>query len=318
MATTNFTTGTVIAADWLNDVDEHIYGASGHDASEVVVTPAGTIAATDVQAALEELDTEKQPVDATLTSIAALGTAADKMIYTTGVDTWAEASITAAGRALLDDAAASDQRTTLGLAIGTDVLAYVAPGASGNLLTSNGSAWTSAAPGGGGGSTGAIIQVVTAEISYAAGTTTIPDDDTAPAISEGTEIVTANITLADNTNKVKLSASIYAQATAADNSFDPFDGPIIAVFRTVGGVNTCIGTGYGGIVTTSTYTPGLACFSILLMDNPETTSEITYSIRVGGKYKLAGSAAWAVGQRSSAALGDTTDNNIMCLEEVVV
>lgn len=56
-----------------------------------------------------------QPEDATLTSIAALGTAADKFLYTTGIDTWTEGAITAAGRALLDDAAASNQRTTLGL-----------------------------------------------------------------------------------------------------------------------------------------------------------------------------------------------------------
>jgi hypothetical protein len=65
-----------------------------------------------------------QATDATLTSISALGTAADKYIYTTGVDTWAEGSITEAGRALLDDATAPDQRTTLGLAIGSDVQAY--------------------------------------------------------------------------------------------------------------------------------------------------------------------------------------------------
>jgi hypothetical protein len=56
-----------------------------------------------------------QAADATLISIAALGTAADRTIYTTGVDTWAETPITAAGRALIDDATAGDQRTTLGL-----------------------------------------------------------------------------------------------------------------------------------------------------------------------------------------------------------
>jgi hypothetical protein len=56
-----------------------------------------------------------QPSDATLTALAALGTAANKFAYTTGPDAWAEAPITAAGRAILDDAAASDQRTTLGL-----------------------------------------------------------------------------------------------------------------------------------------------------------------------------------------------------------
>lgn len=53
--------------------------------------------------------------DATLTSIAALGTAGDKGLYFTGVDTAAEFDLTAAGRALLDDADAAAQRTTLGL-----------------------------------------------------------------------------------------------------------------------------------------------------------------------------------------------------------
>lgn len=57
----------------------------------------------------------KVTLDATLNSIAALGTAADKIAYTTGIDTWAETGLTAAGRALIDDASAADQRTTLGL-----------------------------------------------------------------------------------------------------------------------------------------------------------------------------------------------------------
>jgi hypothetical protein len=56
--------------------------------------------------------------------MAALPTAADKMAYSTAADTWAETAITAAGRAVLDDADAAAQRTTLGVAIGTDVQAY--------------------------------------------------------------------------------------------------------------------------------------------------------------------------------------------------
>jgi len=51
----------------------------------------------------------KQPLDATLTSIALLGTAADKMAYTTAIDTWAEAAITAAGRSMVGAANAAAQ-----------------------------------------------------------------------------------------------------------------------------------------------------------------------------------------------------------------
>lgn len=65
-----------------------------------------------------------EPSDAGLTSIAGLTTLADRMIYTTASDTYAVSILTAAGRALLDDADASAQRTTLGVAIGSDVMAY--------------------------------------------------------------------------------------------------------------------------------------------------------------------------------------------------
>ena len=57
---------------------------------------------------------QAQPVDATLTSIAALGTAADKLAYTTGVDTWAETAITPAARTVLDDATVAAMLATMG------------------------------------------------------------------------------------------------------------------------------------------------------------------------------------------------------------
>lgn len=94
-------------------------------------TPAGSIAATTVQAAIDELDSEKQPLDATLTALAGMATAANKLIYATGADTFATADLTAAGRALLDDANATAQLVTLGalpLAGGTMTGAIVLPG----------------------------------------------------------------------------------------------------------------------------------------------------------------------------------------------
>ena len=71
------------------------------------------------------IGSDVQAHDAGLDSISALTTAADKMIYTTAADTYAVTDLTSAGRALLDDADAAAQRTTLGLVIGTDVLSDV-------------------------------------------------------------------------------------------------------------------------------------------------------------------------------------------------
>lgn len=81
---------------------------------KAVFVNAGGTALTAVTAATARTNIGAQASDATLTSLSALGTAADKVAYTTGVDTWAETSLTAAGRALIDDASAAAQRTTLG------------------------------------------------------------------------------------------------------------------------------------------------------------------------------------------------------------
>lgn len=61
------------------------------------------------------IGTNVQGYDAGLQSIAGLTTGANQTIYTTGADTYAVTTLTAAGRALLDDADAAAQRTTLGL-----------------------------------------------------------------------------------------------------------------------------------------------------------------------------------------------------------
>ena len=58
----------------------------------------------------------KQPLDATLTALASVVTAANQLIYATGPDTFATTSLSAFIRTLLDDADAAAARTTLGAA----------------------------------------------------------------------------------------------------------------------------------------------------------------------------------------------------------
>jgi hypothetical protein len=82
---------------------------------DIVNVPSGGIAATNVQLAIIELDTEKQPKDATLTALAALVTVANRLVYSTGVDAFALTAFTAFARTLLDDSDATTMRGTLGL-----------------------------------------------------------------------------------------------------------------------------------------------------------------------------------------------------------
>lgn len=78
-----------------------------------------------------------QPLDTELTAIAGLTSAANKLPYFNGVGTAALADFTAAGRALVDDADSTAQRVTLGLVIGTDVLAPTGNGSSLTALNAN-------------------------------------------------------------------------------------------------------------------------------------------------------------------------------------
>lgn len=93
--------------------------------------------------------TNVQTFDAFLTSIATLGTAADRMIYTTGVDTAAETGLSAFSRSFLDDASEAAFKATVNLEIGVDVQAWDADldtisglaKTDGNFIVGDGVAW---------------------------------------------------------------------------------------------------------------------------------------------------------------------------------
>jgi hypothetical protein len=93
ITTRSHTSLTAIGTNSHDAIDTHIAAANPHSGS--------------------------QPLDALLTAIAALVTAADQMIYSTGVDTVAMTGLSAFIRTLLDDADAATARATLGAGTGS-------------------------------------------------------------------------------------------------------------------------------------------------------------------------------------------------------
>jgi len=74
MATTNFVDGTtIVVADWLNDVDAHAYNqqVAAHSAANISFVPTGTIAATDVQAAVAEVSGDVTTLSTAVTNLTA-------------------------------------------------------------------------------------------------------------------------------------------------------------------------------------------------------------------------------------------------------
>lgn len=92
------------------------YGRSLLEAANAAAlrTLAGLVLGTDIYSKAA-IDAGFQPLDADLTAIAALVSAADKVPYATGAGAWALATQTAFARTLLDDADAATARATLGI-----------------------------------------------------------------------------------------------------------------------------------------------------------------------------------------------------------
>lgn len=98
--------------------DRFVYYTGVNTAALGTVTSFARSILDDTSAAAVRTTIGAQASDATLTAVAGVTTAANKLIYFTGVDTAAATDLSAFGRSLIDDADASAARTTLGLASG--------------------------------------------------------------------------------------------------------------------------------------------------------------------------------------------------------
>jgi len=140
-----------------------------------------------------------QPLDATLTSISSLGTAADKIAYTTGVDTWAEASITAGARSMI---ALSGTANTVPYWSATDTAGSLTFSTSASLGTSD----TTVS------SQNAVKSYVDSAVS-GAGNVSAPTSHTLPLNSSGLMYV-STASLAEGANIAGANVSIYSVTNA--------------------------------------------------------------------------------------------------------
>jgi hypothetical protein len=108
---TNAATSATDAAYWASQAQAIAGGAT--DAAVVTVTPTGNISSTDVQAALAELDTEKQAVDADLTALAALSSTG--IAVRTASNTWAQRTISGGNGVAVTNGSGAAGNPTLAL-----------------------------------------------------------------------------------------------------------------------------------------------------------------------------------------------------------
>jgi hypothetical protein len=297
-----------------------------------VTGAADATLATDL-ATLGQIQAGYQPLDADLTAIAALTSAADRLPYSTGAQTWALATFTAAGRALVDDADASAQRTTLGATAAGSAMftaanataqtalldAFTGDSGSGGVkglvpapaagdaaavkfLNANG-AWV--APGAASLPAGSVVgSAFTRYTTYTSGTTAMAGGvDTVPQITDGTEITTLAYTPTSATNILRITVTGPYSASAGANQW-------VALFRDA----TAAAKAAQGIGTASADT--LSSFSLQFEEVAGSTSATTYRIRFGNPNGVA--STWAVNGTSAGRRFGGSTGLVIKIEEIKV
>jgi len=178
---------------------------------------------------------------------------------------------------------------------------YVLTAQSGNT---GGLTWQESAGG------GKLLQSLFSTVAAASGTTTIPWDNSAPSTGDGTQIFTKNITCAATNSKVRITGVINCGALGQDSS----NGFGVAIFR---GSFCC---GAYAMQDWTAFTDGSYVIPIHIIDEPSSTSQQTYTIRVGNLYDSNhNTTTWKVGGSATgrgAKFNDRLTLNTIELNEI--
>lgn len=147
-----------------------------------------------------------------------------------------------------------------------------------------------------------VMRQFVGSLSALSGTTTIPNDNTIPLITEGTQVWAQSITpsSASNTIRIHLCTQVSTQANNGT--------VILALFRG----STCLETKIQQLEGSGLASAfGSTAISFNVVDAPATTSSVTYSLRVG-----IDTGTWYFGRTFEATHGGTSTGKYI-VEEVL-
>lgn len=195
------------------------------------------------------------------------------------------------------------QATTLLDAFTTSLkgLAPASGGGTTNFLRADG-AWAAA---GGGAAAGQVIQVVATTYTAATGiTTAIPNDDTVPQSTEGTQILSQSITPASSSNKILCIVDMWGYGESGSS------GLTAVLLRSTTAINVARGTVQESDASSSYGINSQVGMSFL--DSPATASAVTYSVRVG--HHTAGNNLTINGENSARKYGGASTATLILME----
>lgn len=135
---------------------------------------------------------------------------------------------------------------------------------------------------------GHVTQFFAANLAHISGTTQIAYGNTAPTITQGTQLFSQAITPTSTTSNVHVIFSGFCDFNYNSNNYS---GITFSLFR---------GTTLVGVHFATVYITGdPVAFSMQFVDTPGTTASTTYSVRAGGAVP----GTWYIGYASNATYG---------------